>query len=255
MQTAERISHVEKSDHVIFQRSLFAYLKAAEMVKGHVVEIGTGMGYGLTHLFPKADFFTAVDKYKTPAIDNFLQKENFRFIQRSVPPIPEIEDQSVDYVVSFQVIEHIKNDRLFVQEISRILKKGGQALITTPNRPMSITRNPWHIREYTHLELKELLTDFFEEVEIKGVFGNEKPMAYYERNKASVQKFKRFDFLDLEHRLPGWILRIPYDILNRINRNKLLKENDQEVLSITTDDYFLKEANASCFDLFALVKK
>ena len=47
IQTAERISHAEASDHVIFQRSIFAYHEAAKIVRQTLLEIGTGMGYGM----------------------------------------------------------------------------------------------------------------------------------------------------------------------------------------------------------------
>lgn len=42
------------------------------------------------------------------------------------PPLKDIPDKSMDYVVSFQVIEHIKNDSFFVNEIYRVLKSGGK---------------------------------------------------------------------------------------------------------------------------------
>ncbi|GIS31642.1 MAG: hypothetical protein Ct9H90mP3_4380 [Flammeovirgaceae bacterium] len=41
---------------------------------------------------------------------------------------------------SFQVIEHIKNDKLFIKEIHRILKPGGKALISNPNISMTLTK-------------------------------------------------------------------------------------------------------------------
>ena len=39
---------------------------------------------------------------------------------------------------------------------------------------MSLSRNPWHIREYTIREMTDLLTDFFSDTKVMGVFGNEK---------------------------------------------------------------------------------
>ena len=46
MNTAERVSR-EMSDNFVFQRSLLAYDRAAEIVSGDVLEIGTGTGYGI----------------------------------------------------------------------------------------------------------------------------------------------------------------------------------------------------------------
>ena len=47
IQTAERVSQHDQSDNYVFQRSILAYHKAAEIVNGKVLELGTGMGYGI----------------------------------------------------------------------------------------------------------------------------------------------------------------------------------------------------------------
>ena len=73
----------------------------------------------------------------------------------NIPPLNGLDDNSFDSIVSFQVIEHIQDDMLFLKEIHRVLKPGGIALLTTPNRRMSLSRNPWHIREYLSDELKK----------------------------------------------------------------------------------------------------
>jgi len=39
-----------------------------------------------------------------------------------------------DYVVSFDVTEHIENDATFLIEAYRVLKKGGRIFLETPNR-------------------------------------------------------------------------------------------------------------------------
>ena len=46
MQSAERISR-ERSDNFVFRRSQLAYIEAARMVHGDVLEVGTGTGYGI----------------------------------------------------------------------------------------------------------------------------------------------------------------------------------------------------------------
>jgi SAM-dependent methyltransferase len=43
------------------------------------------------------------------------------------------DDNSFDYVVSIEGIEHIENHFAFLREINRILKPGGQLFLTTPN--------------------------------------------------------------------------------------------------------------------------
>jgi len=158
-------------------------------------------------------------------------------------------------VVTFQVIEHIKNDHLFLSEIKRVLKPGGKLLLTTPNIVMSLTRNPCHVREYTLCQMKDLAEKVFSTVEIKGVYGNEKVMAYYDENRRSVRKFTRFDILRLQYIAPRWLLRIPYDLANRMNRNKLMKSNTSLVNKVFTSDFFIETARENCFDFFVVAQK
>ena len=250
--TAERVS-LEKSDNFVFQRSLLAYHRAAEIVKGNVLEIGTGMGYGVEIIAPKSTRYITVDK-QLP--QNMLQLDNVEYYEMEVPPI-DFENSSFDTVVSFQVIEHIEKDIDFINEVSRVMRAGGQFVVSTPNAPMSLTRNPWHVREYNADELRNLLECHFSKVEAYGVVGNEKVMEYYRKNRQSVRKITRFDFLDLQHRLPRKLLQIPYDILNRINRRSLHKKNTALTESITMADYSIipYESGQECFDLFFVATK
>lgn len=251
MQTAERSSGHDPSEHVIYNRCLFAYEAAAVMVKGDIIELGSGEGYGIRVLSPLADNYLAIDKFDT----ELPKATNIEFRKMMLPSLAGIPDNSFDYAVTFQVIEHIKNDREFVKEIHRVLKPGGKMLATTPNRLMSLTRNPWHIREYTATELKNLLSQFFQSVDMKGVFGNQKVMDYHESNKASVKKITRLDVLKLQYRLPRQLLQIPYDIMNRMNRRKLLSNNTGLVNDVSTADFSLAASSDLSFDLFAIATK
>ena len=249
--TAERVSNRDASDNYVFQRSILAYYKAAELVNGDVLEIGTGMGYGVEVVAPTADKYVTIDK---SCAYNVELPANAEFRQMTVPPL-DFADESFDYVISFQVIEHIKNDKEFVAEVSRVLRKGGKFIVSTPNAPMSLTRNPWHVREYTSEELKELLSKEFSQIDMMGVSGNEKIMEYYEANRRGVERITRFDILDLQHRLPRWMLQIPYDILNRLNRRRLLDQNNELTSSITMDDYSIEAVTEECFDLYFIAQK
>lgn len=254
LQTAERVSQKDQSDNYVYQRSLLAYLEAAKIVSGQVLEIGTGSGYGVEIIAPHTEQFVTIDKFQ--ADDDWERTPiNVVFLQMNVPPLKDIPSNSFDYVITFQVIEHIQKDDVFLQEIHRVLKDGGKLIVTTPNKKMSITRNPWHVREYTVDELKQLMLRYFKNVEALGVFGNESIMDYYEKNKASVRKITRFDIFNLQYRLPRQLLQIPYDILNRLNRKKLLNDNQGLVTGISHEDYFIKEADDTCFDLFYIAEK
>lgn len=257
VQTAERVSHKDRSDNYVFQRSILAYVEAAKYVSGKVLEIGTGSGYGIELIASHAQEFVTVDKFKPAILDEpeMAAKENIHFLQMTVPPLKGIPNDTFDFVISFQVIEHIEEDKKFVEEIHRVLRPGGKCILTTPNRPMSLTRNPWHVREYTPSELERCLKTVFAEVEQLGVFGNEKVQAYYAKNKAAVERITRFDILNLQYRLPRQVLQIPYDLLNRLNRKRLLKSDSALVSDISMEDFSLAPATDTCLDLFFIAEK
>jgi SAM-dependent methyltransferase len=240
LQTAERSSRKDPSENVVFQRHLIAYKEAAKIIKGTVLEIGSGEGYGIMELAPIADKFIAIDKY-APHIPKEFKEEN--------------DSESVDFVVTFQVIEHIQNDEFFLSEIKRVLKPGGKLVMTTPNSLMSLTRSPWHIREYTPEQMNDIVKNIFSNVELKGVFGNEKVMEYFQKNKEAVARITKWDILNMQYWLPKWMLQIPYDIFNRFNRHSLQDNNEALVNSIEYTDYSIKDSSEACFDHFVIATK
>lgn len=251
MQTAERSSGMDPSEQVIYNRCLYAYVAASEFVKYKILELGSGEGYGINLLAPLSSKYLAIDKFDStlPAISQV------EFKKMMLPSLEGIEDNSFDYAVTFQVIEHIKDDKTFIAEIHRVLKPGGKLLLSTPNIKMTLSRNPWHIREYTSDQLKAILAEKFSDVQMKGVFGDAKVMEYHEKNKASVNRIMKFDVLNLQYILPRWILKIPYDIMNRLNRRKLLGAESNLVQEVGTDNFFLADYSATALDHFAVATK
>lgn len=255
--TTEITSTELASDNPIHQRLILAYEEASKLIEGSILEIGCGVGRGLTYLLGNCEKYTALDKNKK--VIEQLQKENpeLHFIHQNIPPVDTVPDSSFDFIVSFQVIEHVVKDELFVEEIHRILKPGGKAILTTPNRKKSLTRNPWHVREYTAKEFENLLSKYFDKDKIiaKGVKGNERVLNYYEENERSVKKITRFDIFNLQYLLPRQILQIPYEFLNRMNRNNLKKQLNGLVAGITSKDYYISDDPDSSLDLFYIVEK
>lgn len=249
--TAERVS-CDPSDNFVFQRSRLAYHFASERISGKVLEIGTGSGYGIEVIAPHVREFISIDK-QSPVFAEELP-QNVTLCEACVPPLP-YDDETFDAVISFQVIEHIEDDHKFVEELFRVLKKGGVAIISTPNKPLSLTRNPWHVREYSSAEFSSLLATQFSDIEQFGVVGNDVVSEYYARNKESVAKVVKLDIFDLQHRLPRWMLQIPYDILNRVNRRRLLAQNSELTGAITMDDYSVSSDTQEAYDLLFMAHR
>jgi len=253
--TTEIASDVLASDNPIHQRLLKPYYLSIGYVSGYLLEIGCGQGRGVELLLPLVKNYTGIDKI-AGVVNNLkarFPKGDFR--QAVIPPFEGLADNSFDFVISFQVIEHIRNDDLFMREIHRVLKPGGKALLTTPNIKLSLSRNPWHIREYTSDGLKALAGKYFQKIEMMGIAGNKKVMDYHDQNRASVNKLMRLDFLNLQYRLPAFLLKIPYEIMNRWNRGHLQKSNNRLVDEISYDDYILSATPDTSLDLFLIAQK
>ena len=255
MQTAERSSHLDPSENVIFQRHMIAYKEASKFISGTVLEIGCGEGYGISELVKFSEKYIGVDKFDTFISEEIKKNNDIVFHKMEIPPLLNIEANSIDFVVTFQVIEHIQDDHYFLKEIFRVLKPGGKLLLTTPNKLMSLSRNPWHIREYTPFEMKDILSKYFAKTQVNGVYGNDLVMEYYKKNKESVKKITRFDIFNFQYILPRWILQVPYDILNRFNRKKLKSDNENVVSLVKVDDYSILDSTENCLDYFCIATK
>ncbi|MFL2991759.1 MAG: class I SAM-dependent methyltransferase [Cytophagales bacterium] len=253
--TTEITSDTIASDNPLHHRLLSAYVFSQKYIRGDVLELGCGEGRGIDIILKESKSFTAIDKIKDVIEKLSLKYRDNVFISSNFPPLSDIEDNSFDTVISFQVIEHIQDDTQYISEIERILRPGGVALITTPNIKMTLTRNPWHVREYTSEELNNLCSKYFSKVDVLGISGNTKVIEYYNQNLESVKRFKRLDIFNLEKNLPNFIYKIPYEFLNRVNRNNLQSNDNELVSAITYKDYELIKDDPNNLDLFVLLKK
>jgi len=162
-------------------RHLFVYyhLKNILNKEFNVLEIGTGEGYGTAMLANSCKKITGIDVDKNVVEYSNVKygQGNCSFLHYDGTKIP-FNDDTFDIAISFQVIEHVVDDVNFISEAARILKKGGSLYLTTPNK---ITRlkpgqKPWnryHIREYSQIEMADLLKRCFSEVDVFGVGGTE----------------------------------------------------------------------------------
>ncbi len=91
--------------------------------------------------------------------ENLGSDPRARLIRGSLLEIP-LDRESVDMVMSTQVIEHIQEHEKAADELCRILRPGGYALITVPHPPEPFP-NDDHCREgYTAAELAELFRPY-----------------------------------------------------------------------------------------------
>lgn len=153
---------------------LHRYAMATEFVKGkRVLDVASGEGYGSQMLARTAAFVTGVDIDERSILhaQKKYQKNNLVFKQGSCTAIP-LPDHSIDIVVSFETIEHIKEHEKFLSEIKRVLVPDGSLIISSPEKhaytEIPKHDNAFHIKELYREEFEILLEKFFKNCSILG---------------------------------------------------------------------------------------
>lgn len=148
---------------IIYGEHMVRYGAAQDLVAGKVVlDIASGSGYGTALLAEKAKKVYGVDVFKDAvdyASENYGRK-NVEYLVGDGVQIP-LSDASVDMVVSFETIEHIEAYEQFMVEAKRVLKPDGVLLLSTPNDVEFAEGNHFHIHEFKHKELQDLVKKYF----------------------------------------------------------------------------------------------
>ncbi|WP_433601942.1 class I SAM-dependent methyltransferase [Nocardia sp. CA-135953] len=162
--TGERTVPDVPEENYWFRRHEFVYARLLERCAGKtVLEAGSGEGYGANMIADVATDVIGLD-YDISAVEHVRARyPRVEMIQGNLAALP-LDDVSVDVVVNFQVIEHLWDQSQFIRECLRVLRPGGELLISTPNRitfspGRDTPLNPFHTRELNADELTELLVD------------------------------------------------------------------------------------------------
>ncbi|AEF41668.1 class I SAM-dependent methyltransferase [Hoyosella subflava] len=162
--TGERTVPGIAEENYWFRRHEIVYLDLLARCAGRVVvDAGFGEGYGAALLADAADRVIGLDYDQQAAEHAGRRYPAITPVRSNLAALP-LADDSVDVVVNFQVIEHLWDQLQFIKECHRVLRPGGELLISTPNRitfspGRETPLNPFHTRELSASELTELLSD------------------------------------------------------------------------------------------------
>lgn len=166
-----------------------------------VLDLGCNDGAITNEIAKKGNDVLGVDLEEV--IEKVAKKKypHLKFVAHDLSQKFPWTDGSFDVIVALELIEHIPDDDLFLQECFRILKKGGKLILSTPNAAYFLFRAMLlfgkfhefsrHIHYYTFETLiKKLKHARFKIFDVKGAEYNTGPKKWYYIEKILPKTFK-----------------------------------------------------------------
>ena len=127
-----------------------------------VLDIGSGEGFGSYFFYLGGARVTGVDL--APEVVKYSQeKYNFEGVEFQLADATclPFENETFDFVVGMDLIEHVPDVEALSREVRRVLKPSGAAYMLTPNCLVSLVRRgkiyPFHVREFTTRSFRKLI--------------------------------------------------------------------------------------------------
>jgi SAM-dependent methyltransferase len=230
-----------------WQRHVFAYAQADRFLgPGRVLDLGCGTGHSFELLAPRAT--VGVDRDARSLAGQ--PRETVAADMRALP----FAADSFDSIACMHAIEHVPDADAVLAEAVRVLRADGRAIFVTPNRltfgrPDEII-DPYHYAEYDTRQLAALLTPFFAEMKLYGVFGSARQLALVDSEHRRLDQLLARDPLKLRRLVPRRVRQFLYDVmLTRARRHAT-----PEVAAIGQSDFELRDSDLDrALDLFAVV--
>ncbi|MGV8934671.1 MAG: methyltransferase domain-containing protein [Gallionellaceae bacterium] len=138
--------------------------KRLDLITGVVYDLGCGSRPFEVDILKYSDRYVGVDW------SNTLHGLNADIVADLNKHLP-IDNEVADSVVSFQVLEHLSEPQIMLNEAFRILKNNGKIFISVPFQ-WHVHEEPWDFFRYTKYGLIHLLTKSgFADIEVEVVTG------------------------------------------------------------------------------------
>lgn len=171
-------THPDTPDQGTFQHHLARYEFALTQMRGgeRVLDTGCGVGYGAKMLASKAALVSGVD-YSGPALEYAVHRysaSNLHYARMDCGQLA-LRSNSFEFIVSFEMFEHLEHSDDYLRECRRVLVPGGRLILSTPNRAAweihmrSIqVENEFHVNMVDLAQLRRALRPHFSRVEVFG---------------------------------------------------------------------------------------
>lgn len=136
---------------VNYNRSLLDLIKRHARKSDRILDFGAGVGTFALQLAPEG---YAVECVEPDALQRSVIAASGLRVH---PSLSDVRDSSVDFIYTFNVLEHIEDDLASIRAVGGKLRDGGKLLIYVPAFPVlftSMDRKVGHVRRYTQRDLR-----------------------------------------------------------------------------------------------------
>lgn len=177
MRASARVPYSEITDHPGLQASgeqtqriLQRYRFAKDCIGGgDVLDLACGSGMGSGYLSDAARSVVAGDLDAdniAVAKGSCAQLVNVRFVRLDAERLP-FHDAAFDVVLVFEALYHLSDPEAFVREAARVLRPGGELLLSAVNKDWKdLHPSPNAVRYYSAPEVKTLLSACFQDIRL-----------------------------------------------------------------------------------------
>jgi 2-polyprenyl-3-methyl-5-hydroxy-6-metoxy-1,4-benzoquinol methylase len=163
--TGERLHPFFVTNNYVNHLRVYQYI--SQFTAGRqVLDVGCGVGYGTALLARNASRAVGIDISQNAVNEAFRLYPAGEFLKMDAENMT-FADGSFDVIVSTENFEHLPDQAKHVRELARVVRADGLCFVATPNPELFIGQNnPFHTKENTYSELRDLLSQSFREVEI-----------------------------------------------------------------------------------------
>lgn len=236
------------TQHIV---NLSGYVWAARQVpqldRLCVLDLACGTGYGSGYLSGMAGRVVGVDCAPKIVAHNLARygQSGASFLAMDGCALG-FRDESFDCILSQDTIEHIMDDRRFVAEVARVLRKTGTLIIFTPHGKGVAYKpeDPYHVREYNQEEFRAILAPHFSTIRWFG----RRQGARLKAVERSMDGVRRFDPSGIRNLVPRSIRHRLGGLVSRLHGGPTLE-------AITPEDIEYEEGVAGDTNLIGICMK
>ena len=169
--TGERFIPGQGGAQIAYEHLHRYYLALRWAAGRQVLDVAAGTGYGAALLAGAARrvWGIDIDAGSVRHAHRSCIADNLDFLQGDAVCLP-VRSHSMDFVVAFEVLEHVEPQEALVAEMARVVMPDGLVLLSTPNKAAYSDarhyRNPFHVREFYRDELLALLSRHFSSIRL-----------------------------------------------------------------------------------------